>query len=334
MHVGKRFTVINILTWTRRHIFVLFILALAPTILFHCCNWKFLALPWQPIALLGTAVSFIVGFKNNASYGRLWEARQIYGAIINNSRAYGSMLKDFIADKKDVMALFKLQFAWLTALRYQLREPKEWENMSRNYNQEFQEKFFTINERLTPIEKELEQYLTPEQLTYFLSKKNKATQLLAKQSEFINELHRSKKINDFQQMQLQTQVSNLYDQQGKVERIKNFPYPRNFSSITSILLRSFVVFTPYGLITEFEKLGDHTFLEGYTIWLNVIFATLVAWVFVALDLVGESSMNPFEGNANDIPITQISRMIEIDMLDMLDEANLPKPIAAQNNILL
>jgi putative membrane protein len=55
--------------------------------------------PWQPIAIMGTAVAFIVGFKNNASYSRLWEARQIYGAIINDSRSFGYILRDALPVK-------------------------------------------------------------------------------------------------------------------------------------------------------------------------------------------------------------------------------------------
>lgn len=91
---------------------------------------------------------------------------------------------------------------------------------------------------------------------------------------------------------------------------------------------------PFGLLKEFNHLGDGTFLENLTIYFVIPFATIVAWAFVTLDSVGDSSINPFEGNANDVPITQISRMIEIDMRDMLDETELPEPILAHNNILM
>ena len=84
----------------------------------------------------------------------------------------------------------------------------------------------------------------------------------------------------------------------------------------------------------FEKLGQGTILENYSVWLNVPFSMILTWVFITLDTVGESSMNPFEGSANDVPITQISRTIEIDMRDMLNEENLPLPITPKNNILL
>jgi putative membrane protein len=75
-------------------------------------------------------------------------------------------------------------------------------------------------------------------------------------------------------------------------------------------------------------------MENYTIWFNIPFSAVVTWALHTLDTVGESSVNPFEGSANDIPITQISRTIEIDMRDMLDNSVLPEPIVPRNNIVL
>ena len=89
---------------------------------------------------------------------------------------------------------------------------------------------------------------------------------------------------------------------------------------------------PLGFIGEFAKLIEKHGNE--IIWLAVPFSMLVGWVFLALDQVGESSENPFEGSANDIPITQISRNIEIDLREMIGEKDLPPPIAPQNNILM
>ena len=135
-------------------------------------------------------------------------------------------------------------------------------------------------------------------------------------------------------MELQKGITRLIDDQGKAERIKNFPYPRNFASVTTYLIFVFIFLLPFGLLEEYTALGNGTFLEGYTIWFNIPCSALVAWAFHILDTIGESSVNPFEGSANDIPVTQISRMLEIDLKDMLDEKDLPEPIVAKNNILM
>ena len=334
MHSGKRFGAIEFIMWTRRSLYVLFVLATIPTVLYYL-GVTFISFPWQPIAIMGTAVAFIVGFKNNASYSRLWEARQIYGAIINDSRSFGYILRDSLnfrnADK--VNKMFKRHYAWLTALRFQLRESRNWENMSTAQFKEYAQKY-EIPERLSTIDDELKKYLSDDELQYILSKKNRATQLVALQSKDLAEAYAQGEINDFQWTQINQQLVKFTDNQGKAERIKNFPYPRNFSSITTYLLLIFIVFVPFGLIKEFDKMGDGTLFENYTLWFNIPFSLLVTWCFHTLDSVGEASVNPFEGSPNDVPITQISRTIEIDMRDMLDEKDLPPAITPINDIVM
>ncbi len=336
MHTGKRFSPLVFFKWSLQDTIVLTLIATIPTILYYF-GQTYVALPWQPIALLGTALSFIVGFKNNASYGRVWEARQIYGGIINDSRSFGYTLRDSLGKNNinTTKEMFYRHFAWLTALRFQLREQRSWENTNnKRSNRKYMEKTYKVPEWESNIEVELRKYLDVEQLKYILSKKNRATQLIALQSKNIAKLKNDGIINDFQWSELQNSITKLIDDQGKAERIKNFPYPRNFASIATYLMFVFVILLPFGLIDAFNKIGEGTFLEGYTIWLNIPISAIVTWCFHTLDTIGESSVNPFEGGANDIPITQISRMIEIDMRDMLDEINLPAPIVPMNEILL
>lgn len=335
MHTGKRFTPLEFAKWTRKDTYWMLILAALPTVLYKA-GFTFLAIPLAPVAILGTSVAFIVGFKNNASYGRLWEARQIYGSIINDSRSFAYTLRDALGHENNniVQRIFYRHFAWLTALRFQLREPRNWENMQRYSNKEFQKEHYNIPERQSKLEDELPRYLSPEENQYILSKKNRAVQLTALQSEELAALRRKGLINDFQWTQLQQGLMKFTDNQGRAERIKNFPYPRNFSSIATYLLFIFVVMVPFGLLREFDKLGAGTFLEGYSIWFNIPFSAVVTWAFHTLDTVGESSVNPFEGSANDVPITQISRTIEIDMRDMLNEQELPAPVLPEKNIVL
>lgn len=336
MYTGKIYSPIQFFKWTYRTAFWTITLSIIPTVLF-ALGYTFLALPWQPITMLGTAVSLIVGFKNNASYGRIWEARQIYGVITNDSRSFAYTLRDALGgkDSQIVRQMFLRHFAWLTALRYQLREPRGWENLTRTSLKQFIDQgLWTIPERMTSLKDELKRYLADEELRYVLSKQNYATQLAAIQSQQLSSLRQNETLNDFQWTQLQSYLARLTDSQGRAERIKNFPYPRNFASITTILLFIFVVTLPFGLLDVFDRIGYGTILQGYSIWFNVPFSSVITWVFHTLDNVGEASVNPFEGNANDVPITQISRTIEIDMRDMLDEDSLPEAILPKNNIVL
>src|SRR5262245_914705 len=119
MHTGNHYRLQDIIYWTRREIVFLAVLAAVPTALYDFADWKFLAIPWVPVALIGTAAAFIVGFRNTQTYNRLWEARQIYGAIVNSSRSWGIMARDFVkTDDPAKKQLIYRHIAWLTALRF------------------------------------------------------------------------------------------------------------------------------------------------------------------------------------------------------------------------
>jgi ion channel-forming bestrophin family protein len=328
MHTGSHYSFGEFIMWTRRDIYKLLVVAAIPTVLYQVFDLKWLAIPWVPVALIGTGAAFIVGFKNTQTYNRLWEARQIWGAIINASRSLGIMTKDFVFDDRTThQQILYRHCAWLTALRFQLRESRTWENINKPYNKEYRS-FYKVSEWESKLDEELKKYLSDDELRYIMSKKNRATQLISLQSKHFRELKQAGKIDPLNYVELENMLVNLYDQQGKCERIKNFPYPRQFASINLFFVWLLVIMLPFGMLNEFQKLGDNF------VWLTIPFSVIVSWVFTSMEKVGESTENPFEGGANDVPITALSRTIEIDLRDMLDEADLPTPITAINNILL
>jgi len=75
-------------------------------------------------------------------------------------------------------------------------------------------------------------------------------------------------------------------------------------------------------------------LKGYMGWFVIPFSVLISWVYTSLDQVGESTENPFEGSPNDVPISQMSRTVEIDIREMLGETDLPPVLQPKNNIIL
>jgi ion channel-forming bestrophin family protein len=328
MHIGSHYKISEFLLWTRRDIYVLIILATIPTVLFQVFDLKWIAIPWVPVALVGTAAAFIVGFKNTQTYNRLWEARQIWGGIVNTSRTWGIMCKDFIdSDSHATQTLIYRHCAWLTALRFQLRKPQSWENSNKSYNIEYRN-YFKVPEWDMQVEDALQPYLSADELQYAIGKKNRATQILALQSKHLKALKAAGKIAHYEYVEMERRLAELYDHQGKCERIKNFPYPRQFASINMFFVWLMVLMLPFGMLNEFQKLGDNF------VWLTIPFSVIVSWVFTSMEKVGEATENPFEGGANDIPMAALSRTIEIDLRDMLDEQNLPAPIPSTNNILM
>ena len=96
MYQAYRFSFRQSLWWTRHSIFFVGVYSLSVCSLVHFVKWKWFSLPWQPVGLIGVALAFYLGFKNNSAYDRLWEARKIWGGIVNASRSFAVMARDFV----------------------------------------------------------------------------------------------------------------------------------------------------------------------------------------------------------------------------------------------
>lgn len=370
MYIGKVFPLKSLLYWTKSYICIFLLISLIPVLLFDILGWKWLHLPWLPIGLLGTAVAFIQGFKNNASYDRLWEGRKIWGGIVNTSRTWTVMIKDFINNDfattkvgENTLGDIHKEFvhrhvAWLTALRYQMRAIKPWEEhlKERKNNKKFSSNFFNY-ENIVPLQEAITPYLSPEEWQELSAKGNKASQLLGIQSRRLKDMKQDGLIDDFRHMELMNVVEELYTLQGKSERIKNFPYPRQFATLNQYFIWIFIILLPFGVMDAFESIG-HTFIEDllnhtehddhtgsifhtmfhvlgeHFVWISVPFSALISWVFFTLELIGEATENPFEGGANDVPITDLARGIEIDIRQLIDDTDIPEPMEWKNNIVL
>ena len=335
MHTGKSYKLGEFLFWTRRSVFRLTILGIIAAVLYELFNLKWLAIPFTIIALLGTATAFIISFRNQETYNRTWEARQIWGATISASRSWAMMCKDFLHDVNRSRELIYRHLAWLTAVRYQLRAPRDWETVNKKHNKEYRQ-YYSVPETATPLEQELKKYISQEEITAILSTKNKATQLMSLQGDALKRLREEKSLDEFRFLDMHSALRDLSDHQGKSERIKNFPYPRQHATINGIFVKLFCILLPFSLLDEFNKLNEGMtgFLQGKMVWFVIPFSVLISWVFICLEQVGESTENPFEGSANDVPISQMSRNVEIDIREMLNEADLPSPLQPMNNIIL
>ena len=308
-------------------------------------GFSWLKIPWLPISLIGTAVAFYVGFKNNSAYDRMWEARKIWGAIVNSSRAWGSCVKGFVSDQFTEEAigedeLYEIRkrliyrhIGWLYALRSQLLLVTEWEHAAqrgttgkraRHYRKEFG--IGLLDDEIT--KEELHQFLPTTEYEKTINFQNTATQIIDTQATELQKLRKRGLIEDFRHMELQNILSEFYVHQGKCERIKKFPLPRQYANSSSIFVGIFLTLLPFGMVSEFAKLGDHG------VWWSIPFTALVGWVFFVMESVGDYSENPFQGMANDIPMYSLCRTIEIDLREMLGETELPPKVTATNGILM
>ena len=340
MHTGRTYTLIETIGWTKRYILIFTVIGAVPVLIHQILGYEWLVIPWLPVPLIATALAFLIGFKNSASYDRMWEARKIWGEIINLSRAWAIKVKGYITTEfmdgelpeEEIKSIQKKMIyrhlAWLTALRFQLRTPRDWESMVNVCADIHYQRNYEIQEITGNLEAELSNFLEEGELKKILSKDNRATHIVASQSEELKRLRHLNLIEDFRHIDMQNLLDQLYAQQGKSERIKNFPYPRQFATMNLFFVWIFICLIPFGMIQEFEKLG-HNF-----VWATIPFTVLVSGVFHTMERIGEASENPFEGGPNDVPITSLARTIEIDLREMLDETEIPPKIEPKNNILL
>jgi putative membrane protein len=366
MYTRRIFPVSSVIKWTRRHLFLFLFLATIPVIFYDIAGLKWLHVPWLPLGVLGTAVAFIVSFKNDASYDRLWEARKIWGGIVNASRSWTIMVKDFINNDHSKQKLSETELfnihrelvhrhvAWLTALRYELRADRPWEHLKNTKtNTKFRELSFLIYENAIPIDEAIKGYISKEEYKEIFAKGNKASQLLGVQSRRLKELKQQGLIEDFRHMGMSNMLIELYALQGKSERIKNFPYPRQFATLNYIFVWIFILLVPYGIMAEFEAFGQNILkllneqeaqntlrhmiqssISKHFVWLSIPFSALIAWVFHTMEAIGETTENPFEGGVNDVPITDLSRVIEIDIRQLIDDTGIPEPYEWKNDIVM
>ena len=336
MKISKSYKLSQFLDWTRRKLYVVLGLAIVPVVVYQLLDQKWIALPWALAVLLGTAASFIVGFKNVQTYNRTVEAQQVWTAIASASRYWGTIARDLPTNRRSTQALIYRHLAWLTVLRYQLRRRRTWESASSSFNAEYRDRYYSVPEAESPLEVELAKYLPKDELDRLATTKSKGSQLISAQSDTIRDLFARQELAVLHHTEMQRTLKDLLDQQSRAERIKNFPYPRQYATINTIFVWCFAALLPFCIVREFDRLNDAVsgLLAGQMAWFVVPFSALVSWMYVSLDQVGESTENPFEGGANDVPISQISRLVEIELREMLGETDLPALLRPQNDIVL
>jgi len=335
MHTGKSYRLPEFVAWTRRSIYVLLLLCSVPVVLYQVVGWRWLAIPWGVVFLLGATVALSSGFKNVQTYNRLQQAQQVWASIASSSRIWAAMCRDLVASPEQGRVLVYRHLAWLTALRYEMRRAMPWETADKSYNAEYR-RDFNIPEREERLERELLKYLPPSEVSLVLASGNRALQVMSLQGRAISAQVAGGGLtmgvfNDMQKL-----IRDLQVLQCGSEQIKNFPFPRQYAFINSLFVWIMCVLLPFGMISEFEQLDATLKVVGGidTIWLSVPVSLLIGWMYLALNQVVESSENPFEGGANDVPISRICQDIEFDLREMLGEAGVPSPARQASDIAL
>lgn len=244
-----------------------------------------------PASIIGTALAFLIGFRNNKAYERWWEARKIWGKLVNDSRFFGLKVMSFINEENQNSSIQKRlvyrHIATVWSINKHLRKT-EWEDT------------------ISP-------FLDHEEFEELKSKKHIPFALLSKQTIDIRSLFDKKQISDYKHVNLISIMENFNDALGKSERIKNTVFPMQYNWYMQYAIWVFLLILPFSLIHQF----------GY--W-TIPISIVVGYIFILLEYLGRQIENPFENHPSDTPIDSLSRTIEINLREMLGESDLPEKI--------
>lgn len=268
-------------------------------------------LPFSISAILGSALAIFIAFRNNNSYSRWWEARTLWGGIINSSRVLARLIITFTDShshqpnyQREKSENFKRELvynviAWAHALRLQLRKQDSWS--------------------------EIEHLLSAAEFEQLLNKQHKVNFLQLIIGQKIYAAMANQTLGGFDSFQMEGQLLALVNYQGGCERIKNTPLLRQYDYFTRLFLYTFILLLPFSLIGDFTKMNID--------YLVIPISIIISFVFAIIGKVGEVNEDPFENRITDIPLSALCNTIERDLKEMLGESNIPQKIEPQNGFL-
>ena len=265
------------------------IYAIGIVILYENFHFSRISIPVAVPALLGTVISLLLAFRSNQAYDRWWEARIIWGGIVNDSRSLTRQILYFIDDPyySAEIQLFKERFvkrqiAWCYGLSQSLRKTNPTQGLDR--------------------------LMKPDELEFIKKYKNVPMSILELHAKDIRTAMKEGWINQYQQIELDRTLSSLCDRMGGSERIKNTVFPVTYSTYINMTVNLFIIMLPFGLIEFF----------GY---FEIPIVIAISAAFLLIEKMAIHLQDPFENKPTDTPTTTISRNIERDLCQMLNDAN-------------
>lgn len=244
-----------------------------------------MSIPIAVPSILGTTISLILAFRIAQSYDRWWEARKIWGEIVNDSRTLVRQAMTFIHDQNNPeqsekmhLEMVKIQVAFVHALGKSLRG---------------QDVVAAIKDKLDP-----------DQLKEVARESNIPNAILKLHAKCLKEAMEKEWVTGFHVIQIDDSITRLTAAMGKAERIKSTIFPITYTILVEFLLYLFVMMLPLGLTDYF----------GYLVAPLLL---VISVPFFLLEKTALNLQNPFNNNKTDIAMTTIARTIELNLNQMV-----------------
>jgi len=303
MVVQKSPSWFRILGQVGRPLCLSFVVAVVVTVLeLRSHPFKAIPVPDITLSVIAAALGVLIGFRTNSAYARWWEARQLWGRLVNSSRSLARQAVSFSAcggerqseANRFTRTLITSQIAYVHALRCALRGQPPWEDIG--------------------------PFLDPQTLAALQEQQNVPAALLQRMGRYAAEAADTGLITEWRLQRVDATLSEITDVQGGCERIKNTPLPRQYDYYPELFVKIYCLLLPTVLVQE---LG----------WLTPVVTGLVSFVLLVLNQIGKNLEDPFENQVYDTPMTALSRTIEINLLQALDEKQLPPAMGPVKGVL-
>jgi putative membrane protein len=229
-------------------------------------------------SLFGSAVALFVGFMVNAAYARWWEARTLFGAVINESRSLARQAVTLLDDPAVAGQMITAQIAYVHVLRTALRR------------EEFPEQAV--------------RHLSADVRTEVAAASNPPSVILRHIGQLAAGAVRAGRLSDYARVRVETTLVSSTSAQGGLERIANTPLPIQYRALPTLFSRAFCLVLPFSVVGD---LG----------WFTPLGSGLIGVMFLLSVQVGVDLADPFGVDASDLPLSQLSRVAEADLLDTL-----------------
>ncbi len=277
---------------------LLFVWDILVTLAYVYLPHPWLNLPVLPMSLLGSALALFLGFRNNNAYNRWWEARTLWGAMVNASRSFGREVYHLIDKTPEAEAtrhgLVLRQIAYVHALRCHLRGQPKCE--------------------------EIQDYLPDDEVERLQHVNNVPNAILNQSAAMIAEAARRGWVDSYRRIQMERLLVDMSNAQGGMERIKNTPLPREYAYYPTLFVHAFCLLLPIGLV------------DSLTIF-TPLASTVVGFMLLAMDRIGADLQDPFANRAHDVPLSSICRTIQIDLEQLIGKPAPAKPLQPVGNVL-
>ncbi|MCF0069040.1 hypothetical protein LZD49_01070 [Dyadobacter sp. CY261] len=256
---------------------------------FHITN---ISIPMTVHSVLGTIISLLLAFRSNQAYDRWWEARIIWGAIVNDSRTFARQILSLVEDPLEPeridgfkKRMIKRQIAWCYALGKGLRKDDPMPMISK--------------------------FVSEDEVEYLKDYDNKHVGIIQLHARDLNNALKQGWVNPYQQVELDQTLTRLCDHMGKSERIKNTVFPATYSLYIHLALHFFILLLPFGLVQLFG-------------FLMVPVLVVITACFFLIEKMAIHLQDPFENKPTDTPVLSISRNIERDLKQMMKDQHVPQ----------